>query len=156
MDREVDRVANFHSLVDGELRAGETRGSIYPAISPNPDPGSAFLSYAALPLLLLWRRIAAKRLHQQALTSSGFPMARRMLLVPTGHRLLVWSARKGFAPDKFLGDLAYARITGAASPTVGQGWRTVVIDMADGDPVSIKVAAKNIESFMADLPSAAR
>jgi hypothetical protein len=77
-----------------------------------------------------------------------------MLVVPTGARLLVWSARGGFTPKSFLGDVAMDRIVGATSPTVGQGWRTVIIDIADGDPVSIKVSARAVERFVADLTTA--
>jgi hypothetical protein len=146
----------YTDLVGAQLREGERRSPIYRAISPNPDPGSAFLSYPALPLLWLWRSIAHKRSHQKVMRSSTFPVARRMLLVPTGTRLLVWSARRGFKPGDFLGDIASDRIVGAVSPTVGQGWRTVVIEMVDGDPVSIKLSASAVDRFIADLTQVAR
>jgi hypothetical protein len=61
-----------------------------------------------------------------------------------------------FGPAAFLGDVDAARIRGAYSPTVGQGWRTVVINLTDGEPVAIKVPATAVQRFIDDVTAAPR
>jgi hypothetical protein len=128
--------------VSEQLLDGETSSRPFAAINPNPDPGRAFGLGFAFPLLWASRRIARRRARQSTSERSGIPVSRRMVVAVTGDRLLIWSAGRRWEPDTYLGDISRQRIAGAQAPTVGQGWRSVRIDLVDSDSVTIKVAGQ--------------
>jgi hypothetical protein len=111
----------FRALATQDLQAGEEIEAVFAAIGPNPDIGGAFGWAPAFPLLWLSRRLARKRSHRSVADRSGFPVARRMVIILTNHRLLVWSVSRRWAPGALIGDLGRDRIRDAESPTVGQG-----------------------------------
>jgi hypothetical protein len=131
-----------------EIPAG---ARVFRAIPPNPDPGSAFGLTVAMPLLWAYRRVSRRRHHRVAHERSGLPLARRMLLAVTDDRVLVWSASKAWRLQAFLGEVARSQIRQATAPTVGQGWRSVRLELVDADPVVVKVAADVADDLAALL-----
>jgi hypothetical protein len=130
-----------------------TEAKLFRAISPSPDPGSAFGLTVAMPLLWTYRRLGRRSQSRQSLARSGLPLARRMVLGVTDDRLIVWSASKSWEPQSLLGEFARGHVRDATAPTVGQGWRTVRIELDEGEPVVIKVVADKADELAALLSS---
>lgn len=143
----------WSSLLADQLGPNESAELVLPAIAPNPDPGSAFGLAVAMPVLWVTRRVSRQRRDRRVLAMSGFPLAHRMLLAVTNDRLLVWSASRQWKPMSFLGAVSRERIERGEAPTVGEGWRSVRIDLHDAGTVIIKVAAKHADPLAALLSS---
>jgi hypothetical protein len=138
-------------VIADQLGIEETAEPVLPAIAPNSDPGTAFGLAFAMPMLWVTRRLSRQRRDRRVLAQSGFPLAQRMVLAVTKDRLLVWSANRRWKPMSFLGALSRERIVRADAPTVGEGWRTVRIEVQDAEPIVIKVAAKYADPLAAVL-----
>jgi len=91
-----------------------------------------------------------RRLRAQA-RESIFPLAPRMIIGLTNRRLLIWSVRPGWRLGPFLGYVTRDRIMQATAPTVGGGWRTVSIFLAQEPTVSIKVPAAAADDLAREL-----
>jgi hypothetical protein len=155
MPHYLDR-AECDRAVAAQLRDGEVAGPAIAAILPNPDPGTAYGVSSAFPLLWLLRGVARWRARRSVQVSTGFPTAPRMVLALSGERLLVWSASRRWRLGEFLGDVPLGTITAARAPTVGQGWRSVVIELAGSPTVTVKVGARQADDLAAGLTGARR
>jgi hypothetical protein len=135
-----------------QLRNGETLRALLPALTPRPDGGGRGLVPAAVLVLPInavqrwrWRRASRANAKQ-----SIFPLAPRMFVGLTEGRLLIW-ARRGSKLGPFLGFVSLDRIVDAAAPTVGQGWRTVTVHLANEPTVSLRVPGSVADDFAAAL-----
>lgn len=141
----------WRPFIAEQLAAGEADVHGFAAISPNPDPGSALMPGGAEPLFWLADRFSERRRNRAVRERSGFPLARRMVLAVTSERLLVWSANRRWSRLSFLGAIPRDQILRAEAPTVGQGWRSVHIQIGGAEPVIVKVAGKNADELAALL-----
>jgi hypothetical protein len=91
-----------------------------------------------------------RRLRAQA-RESMFPLASRMIIGLSNQRLLIWSVRPGWRLGSFIGYVARDRILQATAPTIGTGWRTVNIYLAQEPTVSIKVPARAADDLAREL-----
>lgn len=124
--------------------------ALVPALTPGGSNGG--LAPAELtPLIMLAERIASRRRTRAAARASAFPLAPRMVIGLTGRRLLIWSTRSRWQAGTYLGEVSRDRIVLSTSPTVGTGWRTVLIYLANEPTVTIKVPAVTADSFAATL-----
>ncbi len=132
-----------------ELRRGEVLHAIFPAITQSSSGGMmpAELMLAVLAAEHLTHR---RRLRAQA-RESMFPLASRMIIGLSNRRLLIWSVRPGWRLGSFIGYVARDRILQATAPTVGTGWRTVNIYLAQEPTVSIKVPARAADDLAREL-----
>lgn len=134
-----------------DLRPGEQLTALFPAI-PSDGPAGASAPSELMPLIIAVEHLAWRRRIRTSATSSMFPTAPRMLIGLTGHRLVVWSAARRWRPGKFLGYVTRDRLIQATAPTVGSGWRTVVIYLANEPPVSLKVPGPIADDVARMLP----
>lgn len=127
------------AAAEAELRPGERLSVLFPALTPPPDSGGGTTMAALAPLILAAEHIAWRRHSRATSGASKFPLAPRMFIGLTDSRILVWSARWRWRIGKFLGDITLDQVMAAKPPTVGAGWRTVLIHLAHGAEVHIKV-----------------
>jgi hypothetical protein len=145
---------NWRETAEAELREGETLVGVLPALSPPPDAGAGGLVPPFLiPIIRAaegwhWRRATRRRA-----TTSRFPLAPRMIVALTDTRLLVWQARWRWRVGAFLGYVTLDRVVQADAPTVGAGWRTVRIFLANEPTVTLKVPAKVADDFAESIGS---
>lgn len=124
--------------------------ALVPALTPGGSSGG--LAPAELmPLIMLAERIAWRRRSGAAARVSVFPLAPRMVIGLTGQRLLIWAARSRWRAGAYLGEVPRDRIVLSTAPTIGSGWRTVLIYLANEPTVTIKVPAVTADRFAATL-----
>ena len=83
---------------------------------------------------------------------SMFPLAPRMFIVLTNRELLIWAARRNWRLGDYLGSVHRQRIIQATAPTVGAGWRTVLVYLANEPTVPIRVPSTIADDLAAMLP----
>jgi hypothetical protein len=95
-------------------------------------------------------RLKLQRIRQRA-AAVGFPLDRRMAILLTTERILVWRTRTGRAPE-LLGDIEITDVEAARLPFVGGGnWRLVELQLATGYVVRFQVERTHAPSFVAAL-----
>jgi hypothetical protein len=136
----------------GIVSHGESVEQVLAArIRPPDSCGRIVLPAAALiPLVrgVSWarQRRRAARLSDRA----GFPLASRMMLVLTDRRLLVFCpGGNGHDLGGLLGSVARGDIIAAHRPTLGGAWRTVRLEIATGETVSMQIVGSGAERFAA-------
>jgi hypothetical protein len=144
--KKLDQQA-YQAMISAQVRDGETSSQPFAAITPDPDEGRGFGLIVAFPVLWAMRRLSKRHARRDTTKRSGIRMAQRMLVAVTSDRMLIWSAQRHWAPGEFLGDVALNRIADAQAPTVGQGWRSVRIDLVDGESVTIKVGSQHADEL---------
>jgi hypothetical protein len=134
-----------------ELRRGELLHAIFPALSESSSPGCGMMpAELMLPVVAAEHLTHRRRLRAQA-RESMFPLASRMIIGLSNQRLLIWTVRPGWRLGSFIGYVARDRILQAAAPTIGTGWRTVNIYLAQEPTVSIKVPARAADDLAREL-----
>jgi hypothetical protein len=133
-----------------EVRDGETVLWIVPALS-NYDPDDFYGPSELMVVFVAMQRWLSKRSARAAAKESLFPLAPRMVLALTDQRLLVWSARRRFRLGEFIGFVSLDRIVHAEVVTVGAGWRTARVDLANEPPVLFKLPGQLAEEFASEL-----
>jgi hypothetical protein len=141
----------LHRQAARELRESEDLLALLPATRP-PEQGWEGATVAWLiPVISAIERLLHRRYLRTATKRSVFPLAPRMLLGITPTRLVVWRARRRWRLGPFLGYVTLDRILQAEAPTVGQGWRTIRLHLANEPAVSVKVPARYADKLAAVL-----
>jgi hypothetical protein len=100
---------------------------------------------------LVRSRVALGKLRARSLVA-GFPLDRKMAMLITTHRLVIWRAsRRDFRAPRLLGEVARCQIKSARFPFVGGGWRIVDVHLIDGHGVRFLVDGRAAEEFVAAL-----
>ncbi len=133
-----------------ELRRGELLQAIFPALSPSSSGRGMAPAELMLAVVAAEHLAQRRRLREQA-RESMFPLASRMVIGLSNQRLLIWSVRPGWRLGSFIGYVARDRILQATAPTIGTGWRTVNIYLAQEPTVSIKVPARAADDLAREL-----
>jgi hypothetical protein len=136
----------------GIVAHGESVEQVLAARIRPPDSGGRILLPAAA-LVPLVRGVARARQRQKtaALTEqTGFPLASRMMLVLTDRRLLVFGpGGRGHDLGGLLGSVARGDIISSHRPTVGGAWRTVRLELATGESVTMQIVGSGADTFAA-------
>lgn len=141
-----------------DLEPGERLWALIPAITPAPDYGSGGLVLLAplIPLMMAAQRAAWRKYARAASVRSGFPLAPRMIIGVTDRRLMIWAARRRWRTGVSLGSVKLDGIVAAEAPTVGSGWRSVIIHLSSQQELTIKVPAIAADRLAAALSDPAR
>jgi hypothetical protein len=117
-------------------------------------PGSASAILTFVPLALVVRALDAVRNRRQightrrATAGVGFPLDRRMRILVTTRRLLVWR-RRGARSLERLGAVPRDDVLAARLPFVGGGpWRFVELDLRAGYLIRFQVEGPLAEQFV--------
>jgi hypothetical protein len=147
---------DFQRIV-AHLQAGESLRRVFHVIIPPPSGGVAWGDAAVVvPLVRIVGRVMWNRAAAAAQEEVGIGLRPRMLWALTDRRILLFSALKRWQLGEPLGAIARTDVVGATAPTVGQGWRTVVLELTAGRQLSIKVGHTVADDLAAELASAAR
>lgn len=138
------------AVVKAELRAGERLLAVFPAVTPAAEGGGLVPAELA-PLVMVAERVWRRRRDRVAAQASIFPLAPRMLVGLTDRRLLIWSAHWRWRPGSYLGYVSRDRIIQSTAPTVGSGWRTVLIYLVNEPTVPIKVPGSMADGLASAL-----
>lgn len=143
------RSEDLRAAVRQELGDDETVLDVVPAIGPRRRESDSLGMGVLLvvPLLYAVERLRRRRASRRAAADSRFPWAPRMVVALTERRLLVWRADRDWHLGDFVGDVTRDRIVRADAPTVGVGWRTVRIFLAEEPTVSLRVPSANADDF---------
>jgi hypothetical protein len=124
------------------------------ARTPRPrTPRATFVSIHVAVEVVDWFRgkVALRKLRTRS-AAGGFPLDRKMAMVVTTDRLLIWrAARHGVRPPVLLGEVPRARITSASFPYVGGGWKVVRVQLQDGVRVQFFVDPASADEFVVAL-----
>lgn len=134
-------------LAATELRAGEALQALFPAITASDDGGSAMMPAALLPVVAAVERWQDRRTARSTSKTSLFPLAPRMVMGLTNRRILVWRAGRRWSMGTFLGFVPMDAIVRAEVLTVGEGWRTVRVDLANEPSVRFRVPGQLADDF---------
>jgi hypothetical protein len=102
---------------------------------------------ALLPVVAVVERWQDRRSARQTSKTSLFPLAPRMVMGLTNRRILTWTAGRRWSMGSFLGFVPIEAIVSAEVLTVGEGWRTVRVDLANEPSVRFKVPGHMAEKF---------
>lgn len=130
-----------------DLRAHEELTGLFPAIRPADDSGHGLTVGWLVPLIVVVRRWQHRRELRTQTRESLFPLAPKMLVGLTPTRLVVWQARRRWSLGTFLGYVSRDRIIHADAPTVGQGWRTLRVHLANETSVTLKVPGRIVDDL---------
>jgi hypothetical protein len=149
MSRDLDWQSILRAAA-ADLRQDEELETIFTALAPLPSsmgmaPDGVWL------LILAANHVRWRRSTRAAAEASNFPLAPRMFIGLTSQRLLIWEAPRKWRLGTLLGWVPRERITGAVAPTVGAGWRTVLISLADAPDVAIKAPPGNADRLASVL-----
>ena len=117
-----------------------------------PRSASGILTLAPL-ALLVWAFDAVRNRRQlgearRATAGIGFPLDRRMRVLVTTRRLLVWRDRGGRSPEP-LGTVPREDVLAARLPFIGGGsWRVVELQLRAGYVIRFQVEASLAEQFV--------
>jgi hypothetical protein len=140
-------------VVRAELRPGESALGLFPAATAD-DSGPGFAPAELWPLIIAAEQLMRHRRDRAAARASLFPLGPRMIIALTDQRLLIWAAKLNWRPGRFLGYVSRDRILQVTAPTVGSGWRTVLIYLANEPVVSIRVPSATADQLAAALSGA--
>lgn len=147
----VTRVSDWEDAVRvADLPPGEPLLALIPALTPD-GRGRGLAPAELMPLVMLAERIAWRHRSRAAARASIFPLAPRMVIGLTSQRLLIWAARSRWRAGKYLGEVSRERIALSTAPTIGPGWRTVLIYLANEPTVTIRVPAATADRLAATL-----
>jgi len=144
------------TAAETELRPGEKLSALFPALTPPPHAGGGQALDGLALLIVAAEHLAWRRRSRVTARTSMFPLAPRMFIGLTDSRILVWSARYRWRIGRYLGDVSLDRVMAAEAPTAGSGWRTVVMHLADGPKVPIKVPNSIADHLASGLSGRAR
>jgi hypothetical protein len=133
------------------LRPGEPLLGQFPAMSLE-DSEPVLAPAELMPVAMAVGKLMRWRYAKATARESAFPLAPRMVIVLTRTELLIWSARRRWRLGDYLGSVSRARIIQATAPTVGDGWRTVLIYLVNEPTVPIRVPGKIADQLAALLP----
>jgi hypothetical protein len=143
--------------IAAHLQAGESLRRVFHVIIPPPSGGVAWGDAAiVVPLVRIVGRVMWNRAAVAAQENVGVDLRPRMLWALTDQRILLFSALKRWELGESLGAIARTEVVGATAPTVGQGWRTVVLELTAGRQLSIKVGHTVADDLAAELTPATR
>jgi hypothetical protein len=132
------------------LRPGEPLQGLFPALTPRESSGGLAV-VPLIPLIMVVEHLMWWRRTRQTAQTSMFPLAPRMIVGLTGQRMLIWAADRRWRLGDFLGSVDRDRIVQSTAPTVGAGWRTVRIYLANEPTVPIRVPAAMADHLAAAL-----
>jgi len=150
VSRRPDWEAN-HAAAASELREGESIVALFPALSPTDDRGSGLVPALLIPVILAADRWHWRRTAQRLARQSRFPLTPRMAMALTERRLLIWATGRRWSVGPFIGFVTLDRVVQADVLTVGSGWRTVRVDLANEPAVRLKVPGDLAEDLAAFL-----
>jgi hypothetical protein len=143
--------------IAAHLRWDESLRAVFHVIVPVPTAGTAWDPAAiVVPLVMIVRKVMWNRAAAVAQEAVGIGLRPRMLWALTDQRILLFGADKRWELGEQLGAIAMSEVLGATAPTVGQSWRTVIIELTGGRRLSIKVGHKIADDLAAALTAAAR
>ena len=134
-------------LAAKELRDGEALWALFPAMTASDDGGSGIMPAAFVPVVAVVERWQDRRSARQASKTSLFPLAPRMVMGLTNRRILTWAAGRRWSMGTFLGFVPMEAIVRAEVLTVGEGWRTVRVDLANEPSVRFRVPGQMADEF---------
>ena len=118
--------------------------------------GSGDVLMEAMPLFMLWRRIARSRNTAAAGGALGVPLRSMTLLILTDRRLLFCSVKKvgrgrrvRYEPVDALGAIDRSLVLSVTSSTVGRGWRTCRLSLRNGAEVAARVPSWAVDRLVA-------
>lgn len=135
---------------DGNLRM------LFPALAGGRDSGHGFTLMPFGTLYRLAGRAAEGVRTRRILAATGFPVRSRMIIGLGEHHMFVWSASKQWAYGRWrigrlVGTIPIDHVSTAEAPTVGQGWRTVVLQLTGKSPASLRVPAPVVNELVQAL-----
>jgi hypothetical protein len=117
------------------------------------SPGLSFLGIRVVveAVDLVRSRLALRTIRVRS-ANLGFPLDRKMAILATSQRLLIWRAsRQGLRAPKLLGEVARDHIASARLPFIGGGWRVVEVNLVDGSGVRFLADRRFAEQFVGVL-----
>jgi hypothetical protein len=142
--------------IAAHVRADESLRRVFHVILPGPNAGVAWGDAAVVvPLVRIVGRVMQNRAAAAAQEDVGIGLRPRMLWALTDQRILLFSTLKRWELGEQLGEIARQDVVGATAPTVGQGWRTVIIKLTAGRELTIKVGPTVADDLAAELAPAA-
>jgi len=113
------------------------------------SPGLSFLGIRIVveAVDLVRSRLALRTIRDRS-ANLGFPLDRKMAMLATSRRLLIWRAsRHALRAPKLLGEIARDHISSARLPFIGGGWRVVEVNLVDGSGVRFLAHGRYAEQF---------
>ena len=141
--------------IAAHVRADESLLCVFAVILPRPSAGTAWGDAAiVVPLVtivskVMWNRTAAAAQHKV-----GIGVRTRMVWALTDQRILLFSALKRWQLGEWLDEIPRVEVTSATAPTMGQGWRTVIIELRASRKLVIKVGPTLADDLAAELTPA--
>jgi len=148
--RGVEVPARFLSVVRAEEKAVAFTWALAPGRRTNTNTFVAIWPFIYAFDLLRSRRDRPKL--REVTAAAGFPLDRKMAMLATTQRLVIWSAaQRGVKKPALLGEVARDWIFSARLPYVGGGWRVVEIRLIDGRAIRFYADRHHADKFAAAL-----
>lgn len=127
-----------------EVSADDGLRMLFPALSGGRDSGHGLTLMPFGTLFRVADRAAQGVRSKRSLEECGFALRPRMIVGVGDREIFVWSARKYWAYGRWrmgrmIGRIPLEQIATAEAPTVGKGWRTLVVQLTGKSPASLRV-----------------
>lgn len=140
-----------HAVVTAFLEPEERPVTLFTALVPPPDWGGQIVDVILAPLVwaawhATWRRSA-----RAASRAAGIPLAPRMVIALTPRRMVIWQASRRWRLGTLAGELPRDLIAGATAPPGGTRSRPLVLRLATGQAVTVRVWPARADELAAQL-----
>jgi hypothetical protein len=137
--------------VTGFLEPQERPVTLFAALIPPPEWGGQIVDVILAPLVwavwhATWRYSA-----RAASRAAGVGLAPRMVIALTPTRMVCWRASRRWQLGTLAGELPRHMIAGATAPPGGTRSRALVLQLATGQAVTLKVGPTTADDLAAQL-----
>ena len=138
-------------MVTAFLDPDERPVALFTALVPPPEWGGQIVDVIVAPLVwavwhATWRRSA-----RAASRAAGVALAPRMVIALTPRRMVVWQASRRWQVGTMAGELPRDLIVGATAPPGGTRSRALVLRLATGQAVTLRVWPATADDLAAQL-----
>lgn len=142
-----------------ELSEGDGLRLLFPALAGIKDSGHSFTLMPFGTLYRLAERAIEAQRSKRTLAESGLPLRGRMIIGVGREDIFVWSASRRWAYGRWrmgrlLGQVPVSQVVSAEAPTIGQGWRTVNLQLAGKSSVALRAPSAVADEFVQLLKKA--
>lgn len=141
------------AVVTAFLEPEEQPVALFTALVPAPEWGGQIVDVMFAPLVwaawhATWRRSA-----RAASRAAGVALAPRMIIALTPRRMVVWQASRRWRLGTMTGELPRDLIVGAMAPPGGTRSSALVLRLATGHAVTLRVWPATADDLAAQLSS---
>ena len=139
------------AVVTGFLEPEERPVMLFTALVPPPERGGEIVDVILAPLVWAVWHATWRHSTRAASRAANITLAPRMVIALTPRRMVVWRANRRWRLGTMAGELPRHLIAGATAPPGGTRSRALVLRLATGQAVTLRVWPASADDLAAQL-----